>query len=169
MRAQFVNVNDAQPSRGQRMGRGAQREIGEMLVIDGVVLPPFDEAKQMRELQRDQARVLDQCAQAGREAPDIGHVGEYVVSGHQVGPPVLFGDLPAGFSAQELHDGLDSPGVGRRGDIGGRLDAKHRDLPGQKMLQQIAVIARNLGHQAAGIEAKPADHFLRVPAGVRHP
>ena len=119
-------------------------------MIDGVVLPPLDEAEQMREFQRDQARILDQRAQAGRESPDIRHMSEYVVPGYQVGPPILLSDLPAGLGPQKLDDGPDAPGASRLGYIRGRLDAKHRDFPGQEVLQQITVIARHLGDQAAG-------------------
>ena len=100
-------------------------------MIDGVVLPPFDQPEQMRELQRDQAVVLDQRAQAGREAPDVRHVGEDVVPGHQVGPAVLLGDLPAGLGAQELDDGPDAPGASRLGDVRGRLDARAPESPGR--------------------------------------
>ena len=138
-------------------------------MVDGVVLPPLDQPEQVRELQRDQAVVLDELAQAGREAPDVRHVREDVVPGHQVGPAVLFGDLPAGLGAQELDDGPDAPGASRLGDIRGRLDAQHRDVPGEEMLQQVTVITCHLGDQAAGMEAQPADHCLGVPPGMRHP
>ena len=38
-----------------------------------------------------------------------------------------------------------------------------------KVLQQVAVIARHLGDQAAGRQAEPADHGLGIPLRVRHP
>ena len=66
-----------------------------MLVIDRVVLPSLDQAKQVRELQRNQARVLNQGAQACGEASDVRNIREDVVRGDQVGSPVPLGDLVA--------------------------------------------------------------------------
>ena len=60
-----------------------------MLVVDRVVLAPLDQPQQVRELQGHQAGVLDQRAQSGREAEDIGDVREDVVRGDEVGPAVL--------------------------------------------------------------------------------
>ena len=99
-------------------------------MIDRVVLPPLDQPKQMRELQRDQARVLDQGAQARREAPDIRHMREDIVRGHQVGPPVLGRRSPGPVSAPRNWTSVaDALGAGRLGHVRGRLDAKHRDVP----------------------------------------
>lgn len=63
-------------------------------MVDGVVLAPFDEPEQVRELQRDQPVVGHQLAQASGEVDDVGHVREHVVRHHQVGPTVRTGDLP---------------------------------------------------------------------------
>ena len=83
-----------------------------MLVIDRVVLPALDEAKQMRELQRHHARVLDQRAQPGGETPDVGNVGEDVVARHQVGPAVLRRDLPGPSRSPGTRPPSGCPGTG---------------------------------------------------------
>ena len=140
-----------------------------MLVVDRVVLPTFDEAEQVREFQRHHAVVLDQRAQPGREALDIGHVGKDVVPRHQVGAAVSRGDLAAGVGAQELDLGPDAPGPGRFGDVRGRLDAEHRDTRSLEMLQQITVVAGHLGDEAAGRQPETLGHRLRVALRMRDP
>ena len=140
-----------------------------MLVVDRVVLPAFDQPEQVREFQRDQAVVLDQRTQAGRETPDVGYMGEDVVRRHQVGPAVLLSDLAAGVGAQELDLRRNAPGSGRLGHVRGRLDTEHRDALGLEMLQQIAVVAGHLGDKTVTGQAETGDHRLRVQLRVRHP
>ena len=79
--------------------------------------------------------VFDQRAQACREAPDVRHVGEDVVPGHQIGPARAVRDLAAGFGAQELDLGRDALGLGRLRHVRGGLDAEHRDARRLEVLQ----------------------------------
>src|SRR6202167_3724235 len=140
-----------------------------MLVIDRVVLSALDKTEQVRELQRHHAVVFDQRAQAGREAPDVGHVGEDIVARHQVRPAVFAGYLAAGLSAKELDLGPDAPGPGRLGDVRGRLDAEYWDARRVQVLQKIAVVAGYLGDEAAGPQSQALGHRLRVALRVLDP
>ena len=140
-----------------------------MLVVDRVILPPLDQPQQVRELQRHHAFVFDQRSQAGREAPDVRHVGEDIVRGHQVSPAVLPGDLKAGLRPQELDLRPDTPGARRLRHVRGRLDAEHRDAGCLEVLEKVAVVAGHLGDEAVGSQLQPPDHRLRVALRVRHP
>ena len=140
-----------------------------MLVIDRVVLPALDQAQQVRELQRDHALVLDQRSQSGRETPDVRHVGEDVVRGHQVGPAVLPRDLAPGLRAQELDFRPDTPRPRRLGHVRGRLDTEHRDAGRLEVLKQVAVVAGHLGDEAVGSQIQAPDHRLGVPLRMCHP
>ena len=140
-----------------------------MLVIDRVVLPPLDQAQQVRELQRHRTLVFDQRSQPGRETADIRHVGEDVVRGHQVGPAVLLRDLPPGLRAQELDLRPDTPRPRRLGHVRGGLDTEHRDAGRLEVLKQVAVVAGHLGDEAVGSQIQAPDHRLRVPLRMRHP
>ena len=166
---ELVDVNHTQAGRGQCPGGGQQGEIREMLVIDRVVLPPLDQAEQVRELQRHHARVLDQGAEALGEAPDVRNMREDVVRCNQVGSPTQLGDLVARPGGQELDLRRDAPRAGSLGDVCCGLDAKDRDPPGGKVLQEVAVVACHLGDQAARGQAEPADHRIRVPLRMLHP
>ena len=169
MCVEFVHVDDAQPSRGEGAGGGQQGQVREVLVVDRVVLPPLYQAEQVRELQRHHALVLDQRAQAGREAADIRDVGEDVVRRHQIGPAVLPRDLEAGLGAQELDLGPDTPGARRLGHVRGGLDPEHRNAGRLEVLKQVAVVAGHLGDEAVGSQVQAPDHRLRVPLRMRHP
>ena len=169
VRVEFVHVDHAQSGRRQRARRGQQGQVGEMLVVDRVVLPPLDQPQQVRELQRHRALVFDQRSQARRETPDIRHVGEDVVRGHQVSPAVLPGDLTAGLRPQELDLRPDAPGARRLCHVRGRLDTQHRDAGRLEVLKQVAVVAGHLGDEAVRSQIQPPDHRLRVPLRMRHP
>ena len=71
--------------------------------------------------------------------------------------------------SEELHYGPDALGEGGRRDVAGRLHAEYRDAGGDEVLQQVAVIARDLGHEAGGRQAKPCSHLVGIPLGVGDP
>ena len=169
MRAELIHVDHPQPGGGQRMRGGQQRQVREMLMVDRVVLPPLDQPEQVRELERHQARVLDQRAQSRGEAADIRHMSEDVIRGDQVSSPVLLPDPLAGLRPEELDFRPDAARPGSLGHVGGRLYPEHRDSAGRKVLQQVAIVASHLDDLAVSREAEPADHRLRVPPGMRYP
>ena len=50
-----------------------------------------------------------------------------------------------------------------RGDVGGRLDAEHRDAEGEELAQQVAVVAGDLDHEGFPVQPELGLH----PGGVR--
>ena len=54
-------------------------------------------------------------------------------------------------------------------DVGRRLDAEHGHSERQKVLEEIAVVARQLDHQAVRPELEPTLDHLAVRLGVRDP
>ncbi len=55
------------------------------------------------------------------------------------------------------------------GDVGRRLHAQHRHSAGDEVLQQVAVVAGHLDHQARGAEPESFDGAVDEDAGVFHP
>ena len=108
VRRQLVDIDDAQPRRAERARSGEERQVRVVLVIDRVVLPPLDQAEQVRELERHETGVLDQRAESRGETADVGDVREDVVGDDQVGVSVLGGDRGPGFRAEELDDRRDA-------------------------------------------------------------
>ena len=81
----FLDVEDAQAVGGEDAARGAEREVREVLVVDGVELVLLDEAREVRELHRDDAVGLQQLLDAGHEVVEVGYLGQHVVADHEVG------------------------------------------------------------------------------------
>ena len=137
-----------------------QRQVAEVLVVDGVELHALDQAQQVRELHRDRAARGEQVFHAADEVVDVGHVGQHVVAQQQVGLAVFAGDVGGGGPAHEAHRRRDTLADGHLGDVGGRLDPQHRDAGGDEVLEQVAVVAGDFHHAAvrAQLEAIRGHH-----------
>ena len=119
-----------------------------MLVIDRVELTPLHQAKKVGELQGDQTGVLDERSETCREVPDVRNVGKDVVGHDEIGASAALGDVVPVAQTEELHLRWDPESPGRLGHVLGGLDAQDRDPLGNKMLQQIAVVACDFGDKA---------------------
>ena len=89
----FLDVEDAQAVGGEDAARGGEREVREVLVVDGVELVLFDEAREVRELHRDDAVGLQQLLDPGHEVVEVGHLGQHVVADHEVGADAVADEL----------------------------------------------------------------------------
>ena len=138
-------------------------------MVDRVELVLRHQPLEMRELQRDHAFRREQPGHAGDEVVEVRDLGQHVVADDQIGAPAL-GDQRIGQGDAEEVDLRRDAFVDRdAGDVGGRLDAEHGHAERQEMLQQIAVIARKLDHQAVRAEAEPVLDHLAIGLGVRDP
>ena len=140
-----------------------------MLVVDGVELVLRDQPLQVRELERDDALRLEQERHAGDEVVEVRHLRQHVVADDEVGPLALGDELGRQPLAEELDPARYALLHRDLGDVGGRLDAEHRHAQRQEVLQQIAVVAGQLDHQAVGPKPQPLRDRLAVGLGVLHP
>ena len=140
-----------------------------MLVVDGVELVALHQAREVRELHGDHARGCEQRAQAGHEVVQVRDVGQDVVADDQIGLPMLFGHLAGGLAAKEPDLGGDAALRGGTGDVGRGFDAEGRHAARDEVLQQVAVVARDLDHAAGAAEAEPTADHLDVAPGVLDP
>ena len=89
------------------------------------------------------------------EVVQVRHLGEDVVADDQVGRPALRDELAAAVSAaEELDERRDAALDRRRGDVGGRLDAEDGNAPRDEVLEEVAVVARELDDAGARAEAE---------------
>src|SRR6266487_2561958 len=146
-----------------------QREVREMLVVDGVELVAGEQARQVRELDAGHPAGGQQHPHPRHEVVEIGHLGEDVVGDQQVRRPSLRPELLSQLGTEELRDGgharLDRCG----GDVARRLDPQHRYAHRDQVAQQVAVVAGDLDHQAAAVEVEPPGGLVAETAGVLHP
>ena len=166
---QLVDVEQGDPVPGEDPLGGPEREVGEVLVVDGVELVAVHQPGQVGELDRDHPAGGEQQLDAGHEVVQVGHLGEHVVGRDQVGPAALGGQLAGQLDAEEPGQGGHAPLLGGRGHVHRRLDAQHRHPHGHEVLQQVAVVAGQLHDQAARAEPEPVGGDLGVALGVPDP
>ena len=75
----------------------------------------------------------------------------------------------AGLRTEELDLGRDAAGPGRLGDVRGRLDAEHGDAARAEVLQEIAVVARDLDDEALRGQPEAARSSRPRTAGRARP
>ena len=166
---ELLDVDQLEPvAAGQALDRD-QREVREVLVVDGVELVLGDQPREMRELERDHALGREQARHAGDEVVEVGHLGEHVVADDQVGLPALGAQRLGERDAEELDPGRNALGERDLGHVRGGLDAEHRHAKRQEMLQQIAVVARQLDHQAVRAEREALRDHRAIRLGVGDP
>ncbi len=146
-----------------------QREIREMLVIDGVELVLLDQVGEMRKLQRNDAFGLQQQLQATNKVIEIRHLRQNIVTDQEVGLASCTDQFGGKRRAEEIHARRHALGDCRFGHIGRRFDAKDRNALRQKMLQQIAVIAGDLDHEAVFIQPQPLCDFVAIGLRMADP
>src|SRR4029077_7754832 len=85
-----------------------QREIREMLVINGVELGVGDESLERRKFKCDDALGLEQQAHASHEVVEIGYLGENIVANDQVRPFVVGNEIQRYPDAEEVDMGCNT-------------------------------------------------------------
>jgi hypothetical protein len=97
-------------------------------------------------------------------------VGEDVAPEEEVGGLAVGHEFIRGLHTEEFHDAgnlLLLPGD--LGDVGRRLDAEDWDALGLEVLEEVAVVAGDLDHEARRIEAEACDHHFAVTARMFDP
>ncbi len=140
-----------------------------MLVINRVELPLLHQLHQVGKLHRHQPRRLEEDPDAADEVVQIGHVRQDVVADQQVRTASLGLELFRDVGAEELADRRNALGNGRGRGIRRRLDAEHRKLLLPEVLQQVAVVGRELDDAGVRLQPEPIDHHLDVGPGVGQP
>ena len=100
---------------------------------------------------------LSRMRHAGDEVVEVGHLRQHVVADDEVGLRALGDQLLGEPRAEEIDAASGRPSRRPRfGDVGRRLDAEHGHAERQEVLQQIAVVAGQLDHQAVGRRGRAA-------------
>ena len=154
---QPLHVKDLQTVTREERHQRRHREIEHVLVVDGVELDVLHEVASVGELEGDPTARLQQRGETGDEAVDVRHVGEDVVAEDEVRLPALRRQFRGELASEEPREGRDTGGHGDLGDVRGRLDAEARHAGGDEVLQQIAVVAGDLDHEALPSEVPVAE------------
>ena len=166
---QELDVDERQPARRERPLPGEHRVVLEVLVVDGVELRALHQRQQVLHLDRHPAVVGHHGPQALGEPDDVGDVGVHVVEADEVGRAVLLAHLPAGLRGEERRERRHALLAGGLADVDRRLDAQAADPACDDVLQQVAVVARDLDDERVLVEPEPLHGRVDEPARVLHP
>ena len=170
MGLELVDVEELQAVRREDLAGGQQREVREVLVVDRVELVALDQAQEMRDLDRGHAvRARARCAMPPTKSLRSGTWAMTLLATSRSAAPAL-GHEPAASSRPKNSTIVSMPFSTRdRRDVGGGLDAERRDPPRHHVLEQVAVVARDLHHETVLVEPEALDRHVDVLAGVRDP
>ena len=138
-------------------------------MVDGIELVLGEQPHQVRELERGHTIRLQQDGESGDEVVDVRHMREHVVGGREVGGESLRHQFPRQLDAEEALDDLDAFLACRARGAGRRFDAGAGDAALHHILQQVAVVGRDLDHVACGTETETFDHRLDITPRMRQP
>ena len=140
-----------------------------MFVIDGVELRLLDQPQQMRKFERDRAAGLQRHFQATGEIVDRRHVGIDIVADDQIGLSAVGGQAPSQVLTEEFAQHRNAEPLGRGRRACRRFDAEAGNAGGDKILQQIAVIAGDFDDQTVAAELQFPDDGFAIARRVREP
>ena len=162
-----LDVVDEEVMPPEQVVESGQREIAEVLVIDGVELAMVEQVLQVGRLDHGDAAGLHQDGDPLDEAVEVRHVGQHVVRMNDVGALSLGREPRGQILAEEFDDGGNAALFGFACDVGRRLDPQYRDGRLGVVLEQVAVIAGDLDHQALrpklALADQAGDQRPRVP------
>src|ERR1035437_1996862 len=147
----FFHIEYREPVGGKDPVNRRERQIGKVLVVDGVKLAFGNQLEQVRKLEGCYALGFQQHGKASDEIIDVRHMGQHVVGGSQIGLLALGSQFPDLTHAEEVLHNRDALGAGGGSGAGGGLHPGTGDVAGLDILQQVAVVGGDLYHMAVAI------------------
>ncbi len=149
---ELLDPVDEQPMAPEQLVERDQREVAMVLVIDRIEFDMLHQRQQVRHFEHCDAVILQDVTNAANEAIGVLYMRQDVVAVDDVGAAVflrhLLRQLLGEEGAQRAHADLLRIG----GRAIGRVDAEHRNAPLDIVLEQVAVIARQLDHEAVRVQ-----------------
>ena len=140
-----------------------------MLVIDRVELAALHQAQQVLHLESGDAFGFQDGSDAAHEIIDVGHMGEDIISGDEVGLPAACGQRLAICLGHELDIDVEAQLARGLSRTGGGFDAEAGDACLFHILQQIAVVAGDLDDLAVRRQSETVDDHVDIGLGVGQP
>ena len=169
MRRDQLDIDDRQAGGGERAHGRQHRVVLEMLVVDRVELAETDEVQRVVHLDAQPAVVGQQSAQRSGEAEEIGNVRVDVVGDHEVRRTVLGAHGCGQLLVEEGRLGRHATLTRGGSDIHRRLDAQARYARGDRVLEQVTVIAGDFDHERLGAESEAVRGVRRRTASRAAP
>src|SRR5258708_3573483 len=171
MDGELFNVSHVQPVPAEQRLQRDQREVAQVLVVNGVELELLQHGLDVGDLDYRDSSEFEHCSDARNEAVQIADVSEHVVGMYDVRELAVCAELAGHLLSEEFRDGRDATLACSLGDIRRGLDPEHRN-PGLAIeLQKISVVAGQLDDKAARsqapqIDEPPSDLLCMAQHGV---
>ena len=169
MGGQLLHVINLQPVGVEDTLYRPQREVVEVLVINGVKLALLNQPEEVGELHGDRPAGGQHRTQPLHKAVDIRDVGQHIVADYQVVEAVPAPELPGGTGPEKAAFHLNSLFPCFRRHIFRRLNALDGDAIGLEVLQQVAIVAGNFQHMADRRKGKAGDDHIHIRLAVGQP
>src|SRR5882762_7608024 len=169
MSGNFLDIENLQSMSMQNAVGCQQGKIREMFVIDGVEFIVFDQAGQVRKLQRENSVGFQQQLEAFDEIIDVRHLRQHIVADNQVRrfsfARKFQRELRPEKTSQRGHALFD----GHFGHVCGRFDSEDRYAPFYEVLQEVTVVTCNLNDKTLRAQSESFGYLCRVLFAVLQP
>src|SRR6185312_678580 len=132
-----------------------------MLVIDRVELAGLDQIDSVGTFYHRDAGRLQKQRETLDEIVDLVDMRDDIVGKYGIGTTIVGHEIACQVGAKEVVDRWNKTCLGLPCRRQRGIDTKARDLPFDKVSEQIAIIARHLYDQRAGTELLPFDDHFR--------
>src|SRR6266481_2160119 len=133
-----------------------------MLVVDGIEFIVLNQASQVGKLKRQDSKGFQQQLEAFNEIVDVRDLGQHIVADDQVrrfSPSSKFQrELRTEKTSQRWHALFDCDHC----DVCGRFNPQNWNALFDEVLQEVAVVTRNLNDKALRAQTKSIDDFRCV-------
>jgi hypothetical protein len=154
------HVLHAQTVSPKELVDGGQREVAQMLVVNGVELASIDQVFDIRNLDDGDPRIFQDGGHPADHPVQVGHMSEHVVCVEDVGLLPSIAQAVAKLRTEEFTKRWNSGFLRRPRDIARRLDAEHRDSLASIELEQVSIVTGDLDDEAAGAQRALRNHLL---------
>ena len=169
MGGQLLHVINLQPVGVEDTLYRPQREVVEVLVINGVKLALLNQPEEVGELHGDRPAGGQHRTQPLHKAVDIRDVGQHIVADYQVVEAVPAPELPGGTGPEKAAFHLNALGPRLLRHVLRRLHTLNGNPVGLEILQQIPVVAGDLQYSAGRGQLQPLHDFIHIGLTVRQP
>src|SRR5690349_13016835 len=94
MRPQHLHIEESEAVVREHLFDRQEREVGEVLMVDGVELIVRHQAQQVRKLHRQHAVRLQQDLHSCHKIVEVGNVRQHIISQQQIGGMPLSSHFP---------------------------------------------------------------------------
>src|SRR3989338_3524202 len=140
-----------------------QRKITEMLMIDRVKFATVDQIFHIGHFEDRHTVLLQQDADPLDKTVQVGHVRQDIVGDNNVGLFSLIAQFSGKVGAEKLRQRGHASLFSHIGDVPRRVNPQGRYAGMDKILQEVAVIARDLNHKAIPVQVPASDQSFRKP------